>query len=120
MPGNMEEVMIEKLVKMPEGLGKSPKEPVMTIKEQMRGMLWEAFPVRPEDNRKSWFTWVSRSLGWKRRRVVAMFRCEARIVTIQEWNQLKEFQQRTLARRETLNDLAIRTEDLRRGRPGAE
>ncbi len=37
------------------------------------------------DNRKSWISRVARTLSWKHRRVKALFYCEARVVTADEW-----------------------------------
>ena len=55
---------------------------------EIRHALWEAFPPRLTDNRKSWLAGVARSLGWNQRRVKALFYCEARVVTADEWRTL--------------------------------
>lgn len=55
---------------------------------EIRDAMWRAFPPRPEHNRKSWLWEVARSLGWRHRRVKALFYCEARVVTADEWRTI--------------------------------
>jgi hypothetical protein len=95
----METSMAKRLSKVAEGsanLAKRERKGVsMTIQQQVRSMLWEAFPFREHDTRGSWFNWIAsssegRSVGWKPRRVRALFRCEARVVTAEEWKLLNE------------------------------
>lgn len=62
----------------------------MQIEQQMRAMLWEAVPPSITDNRKSWLARAARSLGWGQRRTKALFYCEARVVTAEEWKTLNE------------------------------
>lgn len=62
----------------------------MQIEQQMRAMLWEAVPPLMTDNRKSWLARAARSLGWGQRRTKALFYCEARVVTAEEWKTLNE------------------------------
>lgn len=66
------------------------KDTEMQIEQQMRAMLWEAVPPRIEDNRKSWLSRAARTLGWGERRTKALFYCEARVVTADEWRVLNE------------------------------
>jgi len=91
--------MAKRLSKSAKGLANSAKRDfrgtVMSIQQQVRSMLWEAFPFREHDTKESWFNWIStssegRSVGWKPRRVRALFRCEARVVTAEEWKILNE------------------------------
>lgn len=60
----------------------------METSVQMRDAMWRAFPPRPEQNRKGWLWEVARMLGWRHRRVKALFYCEARVVTADEWRTL--------------------------------
>lgn len=60
----------------------------METSAEIRTAMWEAFPPRPADNRKSWLASVARSLGWNQRRVKALFYCEARVVTADEWRTI--------------------------------
>ncbi|MFP5204069.1 MAG: hypothetical protein ACLGSH_01795 [Acidobacteriota bacterium] len=69
---------------------KASKDVDMQIEQQMRTMLWEAFPPKPHHNRKGWFAHVARALGWGERRTKALFYCEARVVTAEEWKTLNE------------------------------
>jgi hypothetical protein len=91
--------MAKVLSKSAKGLANSAKRKVrgavMSIQQQVRTMLWEAFPFRETDTKESWFHWIAsssegRSVGWKPRRVRALFRCEARVVTAAEWKTLNE------------------------------
>lgn len=56
----------------------------------VRNAMWQAFPPRPEQNRKGWLWEVARALGWRHRRVKALFYCEARVVTADEWRTINE------------------------------
>lgn len=60
----------------------------METSAEIRTAMWSAFPPRPSDNRKSWLASVARSLGWNQRRVKALFYCEARVVTADEWRTI--------------------------------
>jgi hypothetical protein len=62
----------------------------MQVEQQMRAMLWEAVPPSITDNRKSWLSRAARTLGWGQRRTKALFYCEARVVTAEEWKTLNE------------------------------
>jgi hypothetical protein len=62
----------------------------MQVEQQMRAMLWEAVPPSITDNRKSWLARAARTLGWGQRRTKALFYCEARVVTAEEWKTLNE------------------------------
>jgi hypothetical protein len=62
----------------------------MQIEQQMRALLWEAVPPLITDNRKSWLSRAARTLGWGQRRTKALFYCEARVVTADEWRTLNE------------------------------
>lgn len=57
---------------------------------QIPKLLWQAFPPDQHDNRKSWIARVARALSWKHRRVKALFYCEARVVTADEWRTLNQ------------------------------
>ena len=106
----LEEGMDRNLVKAPKGLGETKRvgkrEGVMNVQQQTREMIWEIFPPRPSDNRKSWFSYVAGKLHWNRRRVVSLFRQEA-TANVYEWEELKTLREGALLRRERLNDLAI-------------
>ncbi len=75
---------------MTKRLDKRSKGVEVQIEQQMRDMLWEAFPPQVHDNRKSWLARAARSLGWGQRRTKALFYCEARVVTAAEWKTLNE------------------------------
>jgi len=62
----------------------------METSVEIRDAMWRAFPPRAEHNRKSWLWEVARSLGWRHRRVKALFYCEARVVTADEWRTLND------------------------------
>lgn len=62
----------------------------MQIEQQMRTMLWEFYPPKPHHNRKGWLADLARTLGWGHRRTKALFYCEARVVTAEEWKTLNE------------------------------
>jgi hypothetical protein len=85
----------------------------MESSAQVPDLMWRAFPPDRFANRKSWLATVARSLGWKQRRVKALFYGEARVVTADEWRTLSELQERAQSRRELHDDLAARTAALR-------
>ena len=60
----------------------------MSSSSEVPNLMWAAFPPDRTDNRKSWLAGVARALGWKHRRVKALFYCEARVVTADEWREL--------------------------------
>lgn len=62
----------------------------METSVEIRDAMWRAFPPRAEHNRKSWLWEVARALGWRHRRVKALFYCEARVVTADEWRTINE------------------------------
>lgn len=62
----------------------------MSSSAQVPDLMWQAFPPARHSNRKSWLTGVARALGWNQRRVKALFYCEARVVTADEWRTLNE------------------------------
>lgn len=66
------------------------KSAEMSTSSEVPNLMWSAFPPRVTDNRKSWLAGVARSLGWNQRRVKALFYCEARVVTADEWRTLNE------------------------------
>jgi len=55
---------------------------------QVPDLMWRAFPPDRHANRKSWLSQVATSLRWNPRRVKALFYCEARVVTADEWRTL--------------------------------
>ncbi|TBR28683.1 MAG: hypothetical protein EPO10_11780 [Reyranella sp.] len=57
---------------------------------QIPDLMWRACPPQRHDNRKSWLVRVARALDWKPRRVKALFYCEARVVTADEWRTLNQ------------------------------
>ena len=60
----------------------------MSSSSEVPNLMWAAFPPDRADNRKSWLAGVARALGWNQRRVKALFYCEARVVTADEWRTL--------------------------------
>lgn len=62
----------------------------MSSSAEIPDLMWRAFPPDRHSNRKSWIATVARALGWKHRRTKALFYCEARIVTADEWRTLNE------------------------------
>ncbi len=66
----------------------SSKGAEMSSSSEVPNLMWAAFPPDRTDNRKSWLASVARALGWKHRRVKALFYCEARVVTADEWREL--------------------------------
>lgn len=75
---------------MSKRLEVSSKDVEMQIDQQIPGMMWKAFPVGQHQNRKGWLAHIARSLGWGQRRTKALFYCEARVVTAEEWKTLNE------------------------------
>lgn len=75
---------------MSEKSSQSSKGQVMSSSSDVPQMMWTAFPPRMTDNRKSWLSSVARALGWNQRRVKALFYCEARVVTADEWRTLND------------------------------
>ena len=75
----------------------------MSAGSEVPQMLWQAFPPDRHDNRKSWLAGVARALGWNQRRVKALFYCEARVVTADEWRELNA-RLDAAKNREKLND----------------
>ncbi len=57
---------------------------------QVPEMMWRAYPPAVHDNRKSWLARCARAMGWSPRRTKALFYCEARIVTADEWRTLNQ------------------------------
>jgi hypothetical protein len=62
----------------------------MESSAQIPDLMFRACPPERHDNRKSWFNRVARTLAWKHRRVKALFYCEARVVTADEWRTLNQ------------------------------
>lgn len=73
---------------MAERLSQESKR--METSAEIPDLMWRAFPPDRYANRKSWLATVARALGWKHRRCKALFYCEARIVTADEWRTLNE------------------------------
>jgi hypothetical protein len=57
---------------------------------QIPELMWRACPPERHDNRKSWLARFARTFSWKHRRVKALFYCEARVVTADEWRTLNQ------------------------------
>lgn len=57
---------------------------------QIPELMWRACPPDRHDNRKSWLARFARTFSWKHRRVKALFYCEARVVTADEWRTLNQ------------------------------
>jgi hypothetical protein len=91
--------------------GDLPKEKRMSEVAEMRQMIWDLFPPRIHDTKRSYFEYAARKLNWKARRVRAYFHDEVRSPTAHEWRELVEtkilLQRSAQERRERLNDLAI-------------
>ncbi len=68
----------------------SSKDAEMSIDQQMPALMFEAVPPRLHDNRKSWLTRFAQTVGWGQRRTKALFYCEARVVTAEEWKTINE------------------------------
>lgn len=62
----------------------------MSTQLEARQLLWAAVPPAIHDNRKSWLARAARLLGWSERRTKALFYCEARVVTADEWRTLNQ------------------------------
>lgn len=75
---------------LPKTSGKSPKGKQMSTQSEARALLWAAVPPEIGDNRKSWFRRASHALGWNPRRVRAIWHCEARVITADEWKTLNQ------------------------------
>lgn len=75
---------------MSKRLGDSPKRQAMSITVEARDLLWAAVPPGIHDNRKSWLARAARLLGWSPRRVRAIWHCEARVITADEWRTLNQ------------------------------
>lgn len=73
---------------MSKRLERSSKGEPMNTHAEARELLWAAVPSRIGDNRKSWLARAARTMGWGERRTKALFYCEARCVTADEWRQL--------------------------------
>jgi len=82
--------MSKRLGGSPKSLGRSPKELELSTQVEAKAMLWAAIPPQATDNRKSWLSRVARALGWKPRRVRAIWNCEARVITADEWRTLNQ------------------------------
>lgn len=74
----------------PKVLGKSAKGKQMSTQSEARALLWAAVPPEIGDNRKSWLRRASHALGWNPRRVRAIWHCEARVITADEWRTLNQ------------------------------
>jgi len=85
-------------------LAGSPKEKSVSVEAEARELLWGAVPQRLGDNRKSWFAHCAHVLGWRARRVRAVWNQEAR-VTVEEMRQLEALQQRAAQREKDRNEL---------------
>lgn len=75
----------------------------MSSSSEVPNLMWAAFPPDRHDNRKSWLASVARALNWNQRRVKALFYCEARVVTADEWRTLND-RLDAAKKREKLND----------------
>lgn len=71
-------------------LDQSSKESRVSVNAEAREMLWAVCPPTIYDNRKSWLARVARTLGFGQRRTKALFYCEARTITAEEWRTLNE------------------------------
>lgn len=65
---------------MSKKLGISPKsvESRVSVQFELQAKLWDAVPMRPGENLKSWFPRAANALGWSPRRVRAWWNGEAR------------------------------------------
>lgn len=80
--------MAEKDSKM---VDKHSKERPVSISAEARDLLWQVGgPPRITDNRKSWLARLARELGFGQRRTKAIFYCEARVITADEWRTLNQ------------------------------
>lgn len=71
-------------------LDKPSKGSEMSVSAQFPQMMHEAYPPRLHDNRKAWLSAFATWIGWGQRRTKALFYCEARVVTADEWRTLNE------------------------------
>ena len=85
------------------------KRSAMDAKAEMRTLMWEAFPPRMHDNRKSWFTRIGQALAWNPRRVRAIWHGEARVITAEE---LLTVQRRVAEQRAALRRIGERHDEL--------
>lgn len=76
----------------------------MSVRSEARELLWGAVPQRLGDNRKSWFAHCAHILGWRARRVRAVWNLEAR-VTVEEMRQLEALQQRAAQREKDRHEI---------------
>lgn len=91
----------------------------MSSRAEIPDLMWRAFPARRQDNRKSWLAGVARALGWNQRRTKALFYCEARVVTADEWRTLNERLDAAKNREKQANELRSRLGGLGEGLPVA-
>lgn len=75
---------------MPKRSDYPSKDVEMNTHADVRDLLWAAVPQRIGDNRKSWLSRAARVMGWGERRTRALFYCEARVVTADEWRTLNQ------------------------------
>lgn len=75
---------------MSKRLDQLSKDSEMSVEQIMPALLFAAVPPMPHDNRKSWLARAARTMGWGQRRTKALFYCEARIVTANEWRTINE------------------------------
>jgi hypothetical protein len=75
---------------MPKRLDQSSKDAEMSIEAETRQLLWEVVPPQIHEGRKSWLWRAARTLGWGHRRTRAIFYCEARTITAEEWRSLNQ------------------------------
>lgn len=73
---------------MSKRLDERSKGVEMPIEAEARQLLWAVCPPSIYDNRKSWLARAARTLGWGQRRTKAIFYCEARTITADEWRTL--------------------------------
>lgn len=77
---------------MSKKLGISPKsvESRVSVQFELKAKLWDAVPMRPEENLKSWFVRAARDLDWSPRRVRAWWNGEARRIDYFEIETLNQ------------------------------
>lgn len=93
---------------MTKKLAGSPKESGVSVQSEARELLWGAVPPRLGDNRKSWIAYAAHVLGWRPRRVRAIWNCEARVIRVEEMRALQERYtalERREAERKAINEL---------------
>jgi hypothetical protein len=88
MHPKMEELMSKKLDQLSKNVDQLSKERTVSVQSEAPALMWRGFPPQRHENRKSWFARVARSLGWGNRRTKAIFYCEARTITADEWRTL--------------------------------